>query len=42
MPPQRLTAKLTVEEIARRFHGDMIPLGGKFSYFTAMPVLKRT
>jgi hypothetical protein len=31
-------SKLTVEEIARRFHGDMIPLGSKFSYFTAMPV----
>src|SRR6266850_899391 len=31
-------SKLTVEEIARRFHGDMIPLGNKFSYFTAMPV----
>jgi hypothetical protein len=31
-------AKLTVEEIAQRFHGQMIPLGGKFSYFTAMPV----
>jgi hypothetical protein len=28
---------LTVEEIARRFHGDM-SAGSKFSYFTAMPV----
>ena len=31
-------SKLTVEEIANRFRGEMVPLGGKFAYFTAMPV----
>jgi len=31
-------SKLTVEELANRFRGEMVPLGGKFSYFTAMPV----
>jgi len=31
-------SRLTVEEIANRFRGEMVPLGGKFSYFTAMPV----
>jgi hypothetical protein len=31
-------SRLTVEEIAGRFRGEMVPLGGKFSYFTAMPV----
>jgi hypothetical protein len=31
-------SKLTVEDIASRFRADMVPLGGKFSYFTAMPV----
>jgi len=31
-------SKLTVEEIANRFRGEMVPLGSKFSYFTAMPV----
>lgn len=31
-------SRLTVEELANRFRGEMVPLGGKFSYFTAMPV----
>ncbi len=31
-------SKLTVEELALRFRGEMVPLGGKFAYFTAMPV----
>jgi hypothetical protein len=31
-------SKLSVDEIARRSHGEMTPLGTKFSYFTAMPV----
>jgi hypothetical protein len=31
-------SKLTVEELANRFRDQMVPLGGKFSYFTAMPV----
>jgi hypothetical protein len=30
--------KLTVEELAARFRGEMIPLTGKFSYFATMPV----
>jgi hypothetical protein len=30
--------KLTVEELAARFRGEMIPLSGKFSYFATMPV----
>ena len=31
-------SKLTVEEMALRFRAEMVPLGGKFGYFTAMPV----
>src|ERR1700681_2829843 len=31
-------SKLTVEDLSNRFRGEMVPLGGKFSYFTAMPV----
>ena len=31
-------AKLTVEELAARFHSEMIPLTGKFSYFSTLPV----
>src|SRR2546422_3613766 len=31
-------SQLTVEELANRFRGEMIPLGSRFSYFTAMPV----
>jgi hypothetical protein len=30
--------KLTVEELAARFGGEMIPLTGKFSYFSTLPV----
>jgi hypothetical protein len=30
--------RLSVEELAARFRGDMIPLTGKFSYFTTLPV----
>jgi hypothetical protein len=30
--------RLTVEELAARFRGEMIPLTGKFSYFTTLPV----
>ena len=30
--------KLTVEELAARFSGEMIPLTGKFSYFSTLPV----
>ncbi len=31
-------SKLTVEEIAARFAGEMIPLTSKFSYFSTLPV----
>ena len=31
-------SKRTVEDLANRFRGEMVPLGGKFSYFTGMPV----
>src|SRR6476646_9133434 len=31
-------SKLTVEEMALRFRAEMVPLVGKFAYFTAMPV----
>lgn len=30
--------KMTVEELASRFRGDMIPLTNKFSYFSTLPV----
>jgi hypothetical protein len=31
-------ARLTVEELAGRFRGEMIPLTGRFSYFATLPV----
>jgi hypothetical protein len=31
-------SRLTVEELAKRFRGEMIPLNSRFSYFAAMPV----
>ena len=31
-------SKLTVEELATRFRGEMIPLTSKFSYFSTLPV----
>jgi hypothetical protein len=31
-------AKLTMEELARRFRGEMIPVTGKFSYFATLPI----
>ena len=31
-------SKLTVEELATRFRGEMIPLTGKFSYFSTLPI----
>src|SRR5450755_2490789 len=30
--------KLTIEELAARFHSEKIPLTGKFSYFSTLPV----
>ena len=34
--PER--SKTTVEELAHRFRGEMIPLTGKFSYFLTLPI----
>ena len=31
-------AKLTVEELAKRFRGEMIPVTAKFSYFATLPI----
>src|SRR6476469_331902 len=31
-------SKLTVEELATRFRGEMIPLTNKFSYFSTLPI----
>src|SRR4051794_28074202 len=31
-------SRLTVEELAMRFRGEMIPLTSKFSYFSTLPV----
>uniref|UniRef100_Q02AZ7 Uncharacterized protein n=1 Tax=Solibacter usitatus (strain Ellin6076) TaxID=234267 RepID=Q02AZ7_SOLUE len=31
-------SKLTLEELVSRFRGEMVPLTGKFSYFTLMPI----
>jgi hypothetical protein len=31
---------MTVDEMAHRFHGEMIPIDHKFSYFTAMPMVE--
>ena len=30
--------RTTVEELAARFRGEMVPLGGKFSYFSTLPI----
>ena len=31
-------SKMTVEELAARFRGEMIPLTSKFSYFCTLPM----
>src|SRR5262245_12305637 len=31
-------AKVTVEEMAARFRGELIPLSNRFSYFSALPM----
>src|ERR1041384_7386382 len=31
-------SRLTVEELAARFRGEMIPITSKFSYFSTLPV----
>jgi hypothetical protein len=38
MPIDAEKSKLSVEELASRFRSDMIPLTGKFSYFTLLPI----
>src|SRR5947209_20536627 len=38
MPIDPAQSKMTVEEIATRFRGDMIPLTSRFSYFSTLPV----
>ena len=38
MPIDAEKPKLPVEELAKRFGGEMIPLTGKFSYFTLLPI----
>jgi hypothetical protein len=38
MPSEDERSKTAVEELAARFRGEMIPLTGKFSYFSTLPV----
>jgi hypothetical protein len=38
MPTEAERPKTTVEELAARFRGEMIPLTGKFSYFSTLPM----
>ena len=38
MPIDAEKSKLSVEELASRFRGDMIPLTSKFSYFSTLPI----
>jgi len=38
MPSGAEQPKVTVEDLAARFRTEMIPLSGKFSYFTTLPV----
>ena len=38
MPIDAEKSKLSVEELASRFRGDMVPLTGKFSYFSILPI----
>ena len=38
MSTDPVQSKLTVEELATRFSGEMIPLTGKFSYFSTLPI----
>jgi len=38
MSTDPVQSKTTVEELAARFRSEMIPLTGKFSYFTTLPV----
>jgi hypothetical protein len=38
MPSESGQARITVEELASRFDGEMIPLTGKFSYFSILPM----
>ncbi len=38
MPTDSERSKLTVDDLAARFRGEMIPVTSKFSYFTTLPV----
>ena len=38
MPSESGQARITVEELASRFDGEMIPLTAKFSYFSILPM----
>src|SRR5205085_3504727 len=38
MPTETDRAKVTVEELASRIRSEMVPLGGVFSYFLALPI----
>ena len=38
MPIDAEKPKLAVEDLAKRFGGELIPLTGKFSYFTLLPI----
>lgn len=38
MPIETDRAKVTVEELASRIRSEMVPLGGVFSYFLALPI----
>ncbi|MEO8373550.1 MAG: hypothetical protein ABI806_30475 [Candidatus Solibacter sp.] len=38
MPIDADKPKVAIEELAKRFGGELIPLSGKFSYFTLLPI----
>jgi hypothetical protein len=38
MPNEAAQSKMTVEELAMRFRGEMIPVTSKFSYFSTLPI----
>src|SRR5215831_9430862 len=38
MPIETENAKLTVENLAARFRGELIPITSRFSYFSTLPI----
>src|SRR5215510_5276294 len=38
MPIETENAKLTVEDFAARFRGELIPITSRFSYFSTLPI----